>query len=124
MSSPPPPYNFAVIPQIASRHPLWEDRLQETEDRSVLDQGFLLDQGRETLGVTPLDAEPDVILKMPGDSLLPVALSLAVLVLFAGMLFESGWAAAGGGGAAFVILILWFRPEPAPQHDEKVRVYG
>ncbi len=124
MSSPPPPYNFAIIPQIASRHPLWEDRLQETDDRSILDQGFLLDQGRETLGVTPLDAEPDVILKMPGDSLLPVALSLAVLVLFVGILFESGWAAAVGGGAAFVILILWFRPEPAPQHDEKVRVYG
>src|SRR5665213_1109851 len=26
-SSPPPPYNFAVIPTVASRHPLWEDRL-------------------------------------------------------------------------------------------------
>ena len=26
--SPPPPYNFAVIPIVASRHPLWEDRLQ------------------------------------------------------------------------------------------------
>ena len=28
-SSPPPPYNFAVIPIVASRHPLWEDRLNE-----------------------------------------------------------------------------------------------
>ncbi|MBV9758225.1 MAG: cbb3-type cytochrome c oxidase subunit I, partial [Alphaproteobacteria bacterium] len=27
--SPPPPYNFAVIPSVASRHPLWEKRLQE-----------------------------------------------------------------------------------------------
>ena len=25
--SPPPPYNFAVIPTVASRHPLWEGRL-------------------------------------------------------------------------------------------------
>ena len=124
MSSPPPSYNFAVIPQIASRHPLWEDRLQETEDRSIIGEGFLLDRGRETLGVTPLDAEPDVILKMPDDSLLPVAMSLAVLLLFAGLLFESGWAATIGGAAAFVTLILWFRPEPAPQHEEKVRVYG
>ena len=31
MPSPPPPYNFAVIPIVASRHPLWEDRLQESE---------------------------------------------------------------------------------------------
>ena len=27
--SPPPPYNFAVIPTVASRHPLWEERLQQ-----------------------------------------------------------------------------------------------
>ena len=25
--SPPPPYNFPVVPRIASRHPLWESRL-------------------------------------------------------------------------------------------------
>lgn len=25
--SPPPPYNFAVIPTVATHHPLWEDRL-------------------------------------------------------------------------------------------------
>ena len=30
-SSPPPPYNFAVLPTVASRHPLWEDRLQAAE---------------------------------------------------------------------------------------------
>ena len=28
--SPPPPYNFAVIPTVASRHPLWEDQLDES----------------------------------------------------------------------------------------------
>ena len=28
IASPPPPYNFAVIPIVASRHPLWEDRLE------------------------------------------------------------------------------------------------
>jgi heme/copper-type cytochrome/quinol oxidase subunit 1 len=25
----PPPYNFAVIPHLGSRYPLWEDRVQE-----------------------------------------------------------------------------------------------
>ena len=30
-SSPPPPYNFTVIPVVASRHPLWEDRLEQRE---------------------------------------------------------------------------------------------
>jgi cytochrome c oxidase subunit I+III len=56
--SPPPPYNFAVIPIVASRHPLWEDRLNETSSRSSLHRGYLLDRGRETLATTVLDAEP------------------------------------------------------------------
>ena len=29
--SPPPPYNFAVIPRIASRHPLWEPRMGDRQ---------------------------------------------------------------------------------------------
>ena len=73
--SPPPPYNFAVIPIVASREPLWEDRLREQDDRSSLDSGLVLDHGREAVATTPLDAEADVILKMPGDTLLPLLLS-------------------------------------------------
>ena len=86
VSSPPPPYNFAIIPVIASRHPLWEDRLDETTDRSTVHGGFVLDEGKETVGVTALDAEPDVILKMPGDSLLPLLAALGMTVIFCGML--------------------------------------
>jgi cytochrome c oxidase subunit 1/cytochrome c oxidase subunit I+III len=121
--SPPPPYNFAIIPQVASRHPLWEDRLRDVDGRTQLDRGFLLDQGRETLGVTPMDAEPDVILKMPGDSILPFLLSLALTLLFVGMLLLSKWAAALGGAAILVILILWLQPCTF-EVEEKGRVYG
>ena len=73
--SPPPAYNFAVIPTVASRHPLWEDRLNERPDRSFGGAGLVLDKGRETIGTTALDAEPDVILKMPGDSIAPLLLA-------------------------------------------------
>ncbi len=45
-SSPPPPYNFAVIPYVASRHPLWEERLQEHEDRSLDRHGAGARQGQ------------------------------------------------------------------------------
>ena len=124
MSSPPPVYNFAVIPLIASRHPLWEDRLDETGDRSILHEGYLLDQGKETLAVTPLDGQPDVILKMPGDSWLPFALSLALLVFFLGALFQAGTIAGLGGAGALVVLILWFRPHRRIATEEKVRIYA
>ena len=124
VSSPPPVYNFAVIPLVASRHPLWEEALGDVEDRSVLHEGFLLDEGKETLAVTPLDGEPDVIVKMPGDSLLPLALALTLLVLFAGVLIGSAWTAGLGGIATFVVLTLWFRPNPETMQYEQVRVYG
>ena len=121
--SPPPPQNFDVIPIIASRHPLWEDRLEDVEDRSQLDTGYLLDNGRETIGTTPLDAEPEVILKMPGDSLLPIFLAVAVAVLFFGLLGH-WWIIAGAGAIGVLIdLCLWFMPEH-PSHPEHARLYG
>ncbi|GGD91551.1 hypothetical protein GCM10011515_09030 [Tsuneonella deserti] len=121
--SPPPVYNFAIIPLVATRHPLWEDQLDEGSERSQLASGFLLDNGKETLGVTPLDGEPDVILKMPGDSLLPFAFSVAALVLFGGLLVGSAWIAVIGGAAAIIALVVWFRPHPTPEACEKVRIY-
>jgi len=48
MPSPPPEHNFAVIPQVASRYPLWEDRLDEGGERSSILRGPLLAHGRET----------------------------------------------------------------------------
>src|SRR5581483_2032658 len=109
--SPPPPYNFAVIPTIASRHPMWEDRLQEGTGRSQLHQGVLLNQGRETLGTTALDAEPDVILKMPQDTYIPLLLTIAMTVLFVALLMR-GWVwvvLAGIATAAAIIAWLWPR---------------
>jgi cytochrome c oxidase subunit I len=124
IASPPPVYNFAIIPLVASRHPLWEDRLGDTEERSRLAEGYLLDCGKETLAVTPLDGEPDVILKMPGDSWLPFALSVALIALFIGLLVHSILLSAIGAVASLVILTLWFAPDPATMQSEAVRIYG
>lgn len=111
VSSPPPPYNFDVIPIVASRHPLWEDRLGEVPHRSSLRQGLLLDHGRETIGTTPLDGEPDVILKMPGDSIAPLTLAIALSVLFTGLLIHAWWLAAIGVLGCIVAMAIWLWPE-------------
>jgi cytochrome c oxidase subunit I len=89
VASPAPVYNFAVIPFIASRHPLWENRLDEGAGRSSLEQGYLLMEGRETIGTTPLDALPDVILKMPDDSYTPFFVGLFSALAFVGLLLHS-----------------------------------
>lgn len=123
VSSPPPPYNFAVIPVIASRHPLWEDRLDDTADRSTIHGGLVLDDGKETVGITVLDAEPDVILKMPGDSLLPLLAALGMMVIFCGMLFINYWAMAAGAVWTGLVLLIWLVPRNHA-NAERPAVYG
>jgi cytochrome c oxidase subunit 1/cytochrome c oxidase subunit I+III len=111
--SPPPPYNFAVIPVVASRHPLWEDRLQEGSGRLSIERGLVLDHGKETLATTVLDAEPDVILPMPEDSPSPFLTTIAMTAGFAGLLLHWWWLAAAGGAATLPALIIWLWPRVA-----------
>jgi cytochrome c oxidase subunit 1/cytochrome c oxidase subunit I+III len=112
--SPPPAFNFVTLPVIASRHPLWEGRLGDPGGaRSSLDRGMVLDQGRETIGVTAREAEPDVILQMPEDSFAPLVLALAMAVLFVGLLVHAWWMAGIGGAAVAADLLAWLWPERA-----------
>ena len=111
VSSPPPPYNYAVIPRVASRYPLWEDRLRETDRRSSLQEGPVLDHGRETIASTPLDAEPDLILKMPEDSYAPFILTIAASAGFGGLLVHWWWLAGVSAVVAAAALVTWLWPE-------------
>jgi cytochrome c oxidase subunit 1/cytochrome c oxidase subunit I+III len=111
-SSPPPPYNFAVIPVVASRHPLWEDRLgPEKSERSQIAAGLVLDHGREALGTTPLDAQPNIILKMPGDTLVPLCLALAMTVVTIGLALVNWWVVAVGMACVAASILAWLWPE-------------
>jgi cytochrome c oxidase subunit I len=108
--SPPPAYNFAVIPIIATRHPLWEDRLNEDLSRSSLETGYLLMEGRETLGTTALDGKPDIILKMPEDSYAPFFLALFCALGFVGVLLQAGNFTVLMTVASGLSLIAWLWP--------------
>jgi cytochrome c oxidase subunit I len=108
-SSPPPAYNFAVIPTVGSRHPLWEDRLDEGSG-SLVREGPALDQEKVTVETTPLDGEVTDVLLMPEDTLYPIAHALAVTLTFYGLLVRS--AVLGGAGLVLVIALTigWLWP--------------
>jgi len=110
ISSPPPPYNFAVIPTVASRHPLWEDRLGDEPATSSINKGLLLDQGKETLGTTAMDATPDMILEMPEDSYAPALLTVGLAILFVGMLGKAWIVVAVGIVVTALALLFWMWP--------------
>src|SRR5436853_4686083 len=81
-SSPPPPYNYAVIPKVSSAYPMWdpEDR---AEDARKLERGELvLEEGHLSPGTTPLDATWDEVLDMPSESPWPFATGAALLLVF------------------------------------------
>ncbi len=108
--SPPPPYNFAVIPIVASRHPLWEAKLNDSPARSSLNEGLLLDHGRETVGTSMLDAEPNLILEMPGDSAAPFILTVGLALLFIGGVLRLWWLVGVGSLICAGALVDWFWP--------------
>ena len=110
VSSPPPPYNFAVIPSVASRHPLWEDRIGEGEGRSVLDRGLVLDDHHETLGVSVFDGVPDMIFKMPSPTYLPLLLTLCISAGFAGLISHIWAISYAGLGLGVLVSLIWLWP--------------
>ena len=117
MESPPPPYNFAVIPIIRSRLPLWEDQLgDETpgmipgEGHSHVSEGVVLAEGRETFGTSPLEAHPLHVLHMPEDSMFPFLLAVAMLGTAYGLVFSLWWLVILGGIGMLACLIGWLWP--------------
>jgi cytochrome c oxidase subunit I+III len=112
-SSPPPPYNFAVLPTIGSRHPLWEDRLGEGSAKSSLARGPVLDAGRETFATSPLDAEPRAVMRMPEDSYAPLALAVSCGLIAYGLLFGLWWLSVIGVVATAACAIGWLWPDDA-----------
>ncbi len=124
-SSPPPPYNFAVLPSVNSRDPLW------SADASGPRPGYLLHRGREALGVSPMTGEPDVILKMPDDSWAPFVLGVAATAVFVALLLHSATSTAFAALVCAAALVAWlwprrelgqrepFAPQPAPSNDTR-----
>jgi heme/copper-type cytochrome/quinol oxidase subunit 1 len=110
-TSPPPPYNFPVIPTVASRHPLWEARLQEGA-RSLIAEGPPLDREKVTLETSPLDGYVTDVLKMPEDTLYPLLHALAVTATFYGLVFRLTWLSVAAGLVVIGLTIGWLWPSP------------
>lgn len=108
--SPPPPYNFGVIPTVVSRHPLWDGRLSESGIVSAVDRGMLLDEGKETIATSPMDASPEMIMEMPEDTPAPFVLTLGISILFVGLLLKVWPLAIAGAVVSALSILIWLWP--------------
>jgi cytochrome c oxidase subunit 1/cytochrome c oxidase subunit I+III len=111
-SSPPPHYNFPVVPVVRSADPNW-DLGDRREDALRLERGQLvLADGHQTLGTSVLEAETDDILQMPSESIWPLVLALALALVFFALLLDHNGLAIVGGVLVAGAIAGWHRPQP------------
>ena len=111
--SPPPVYNFAHIPVVESRTPLWD-----SADELPVVSGLRVDE-KELLLTTVVDAAPDLREPVPEASLWPFIASVAVGVLFISSIF-SPWAIPVGAIPCAIALTAWFWPKELKREPEPV----
>jgi cytochrome c oxidase subunit 1/cytochrome c oxidase subunit I+III len=85
---------------------LWDDHPEFADPGNER----LLDDGRETLATTTVDARDEAVAKMPEDTLTPLILSLALSVVFVALLTKVLWVAALGCGACALAAAAWMWP--------------
>jgi cytochrome c oxidase subunit I+III len=114
-SSPPPAYNFAVIPTVSSAYANW-DRDDRARDAARLGRGEIeLDQGHEQPVATPADAWPAEIVTMPHGSPWPVVLALCLSFVFTALVAGTYTIAAAFAALGTLALLGWHSREPAEE---------
>jgi len=110
-TSPPQAYNFARIPFVTHREPLWDNR----ESLPVI-TGLAVDS-RETVTGTLTEAFPETRESSPEPSIWPLLAALSVGAAFLASIFTP-WAVVWGSIPVAITLIGWFWPKGTPE-DEK-----
>lgn len=100
-SSPPQPYNYARIPNVQSRDPLWD---------GLVTAGPALDRGRQTSRTTPLDAHWETAVTLPDQNVWTLVLSLALFAACFGALLRNWWVMAVCLLVVVVSLVRWMWP--------------
>jgi hypothetical protein len=109
-TSPPPEYNFAALPVVEGRHPLWDRRplryataggpgTEGVTVRGAIDRETPVTEGYDTLPVENL--------RIPRESWAPVATAAGIAIFFVGLLVDAGLVAVIGVAAMVVAAGVW-----------------
>ncbi len=110
-ASPPAPYNFAQVPFVTHREPLWDVR----GPRPVVTG--LSARRREILVTSVTEAIPLVREASPRPSIWPLVSAIALAVLFVGSIFTP-WAVVWGTPPLAIALLGWFWPKDTPEDEQ------
>ncbi|MFY0990383.1 cytochrome c oxidase subunit I [Halomonas sp. C05BenzN] len=125
LAMPPANYNFASLPRVESRHPLWEaPTLGDEIARGEHARPGAPHGRRELLGGEALTGRVREVIHLPGNSLLPLYAALCLAVVCVSLLVRLYPLALLGLAGAGVLLLRWSwenggHPRAAPLvHDE------
>jgi heme/copper-type cytochrome/quinol oxidase subunit 1 len=99
--SPVPAYNFAVLPTVTSRYPLWEGKEADIESARINQQSG---KTAEQLGIV-----------LPYNTVKPMLVALFMVVMFVGLML-SHWLLVAGAAAMAISLYAWLTSPLEPEH--------
>ncbi|MDQ3137974.1 MAG: cytochrome c oxidase subunit I, partial [Gemmatimonadota bacterium] len=124
VSSPPPQAQFARLPVVRDRHPLWdpawrqermrpeETRAADTEAREDVSQmDHWPTRWRGALVVSVNEGRPLAVVHMPAKSIAPFAMSVGFVTLFAALIVDHMPTIAVGAAIIAGSLVRWFWPQ-------------
>jgi cytochrome c oxidase subunit I+III len=106
-TSPPPPYNYPVIPTVTSAYPMWDKDDRELDNKRLERGEGVLERGHETPATSAEDAIWDEILTMPSHSIWPPVTALTMAGVFAMLLLSHYFIALGFTVAGLLVLVGW-----------------
>src|SRR5690606_10094803 len=108
MPMPPPSYNFASIPDIGSRYPLWEDpALGDKIEEGRLWLAACPPPTRQTLSVDVVTGEPRSVIHLPGPTWMPLYAGIATGAFFLAVLLKAYAAALAAAAIAVLLFACW-----------------
>ena len=114
-TSPPPHHNFDHIPTVRSREPVWDQPELRSGEQPVEAGGHPMAGGHITASTSLLDAKPQAIVHMPHGSPWPFYLTIALTVLFTGLLLGSIALSLIGVASSIAGICGWFWPRGETQ---------
>jgi cytochrome c oxidase subunit 1/cytochrome c oxidase subunit I+III len=114
-TSPPSPYNFQNIPVVQSRYPLWDP--PDSQQIYVFEENL---ERREVLGTSALDADPQMRVLLPKDSIIPFVAAFVLILNF----LTQMWSLTFVVITAIVflgVMALWFWPRGREMSTEWIK---
>jgi hypothetical protein len=108
--SPPAVYNFAAIPVVNSRRPLWDLKHPEDPDWKYEPAG----------PITDIQSEPDAIVSLPANTLWPIVFALGLALAFEGLV-TTAFVSTLGAILALCGCVGWVRDVFPHEKQESVR---